>query len=193
MRGLDLVHHQHRNEGKHGADGGDVKRRGGVDDAKPVAKRAARGLGLQGGFVLQKQDVTGKGCGKRGLNVALFQPKIRAGQQDDGVFAGAIDVDDGVAGWSSERRNMRGFDTKAAQLLKNPAAVRPNRANMKRLGACPRGSDGLVRALPAKPSRQPKRREGFAGERQMRHLIDVIDVDRAEIENRHGAPCVSDQ
>ena len=82
---------------------------------------------------------------------------------------------------------MAAIDAQRRKPINHPAPVRPDCPDMAHLGARARGGHRLVCTLPAKPARIALRRKRFSGRGQMREPVEMVGVDRAQIEDGHGS------
>ena len=71
------------------------------------------------------------------------------------------------------------------QSITRPCAFGPNGTNMHNTRGTTGGSNGHIRALPPKTHRHISRCNGFPRRRNLPHLIEIIDIDRTKIINRH--------
>ena len=106
-------------------------------------------------------------------------------KQNDGIFAGSVHADVGMAGALIGRHDMARVHAIFHQTLCRPAPVGPDRPDVHDPRGGARGGHRHVRALAAQALADLRRRERFARASQMRHTIDVVRVDRAEVVDRH--------
>ena len=83
---------------------------------------------------------------------------------------------------------MRDIDAIFRQQVRQPSAFRTDRADMVRPRPGAGCGDGLVPALPAQAHGVVSGCQSFAGLRQARHAIDMVDIDRAKVPDRHCFP-----
>ena len=103
---------------------------------------------------------------------------IRTGTDDDAVFAGIIDGDEGTARWLTGFHDGPGVNAFAAQMLDVTGAsiIFAHAADERDIPASPCGSECLVRALPAKACEGGGGGESLARCRNVRNAQRVIHV-----------------
>ena len=76
---------------------------------------------------------------------------------------------------------MPGIHAVFQEPLHSPAAILPHCPDLRHACRGPGGGDGHVRALSAQTLVVSQRRQRFPGHRQMAQVVEIIDVDGAEV------------
>ena len=183
---LALVHGQDRHMLHHRAHRLDREGRGGIDDPCAGPPGNAGGIRLAVRLVLDQQCVTRPDPGQSGGDIGRLQRRVGARMDDDHVLGPGIQQDDRMARHLGvQLPDRRRTDAGMPQPFDHPVVAGPDRAQMMCHRPRPRRRDRLVRALAAKAKRMPGRCQGLARPGQAVQSVDVVDIDRAQIPDRH--------
>jgi len=155
-------------------------------DLHALRVAAVHDVGDEVDLVLQNRDVAGLEVREHLVDPALRELLVRAAVGDDAVLAVLVDLDDRVAARAFAGFHEVGVHALLAQLFSQESALLPDDADMVRPRARLRQRDGLVEPLAAAADREGFARLRLAGLDVVLHLIDVVDVDGADIDNFHG-------
>ena len=185
LLGLYLVHHQHVDVGQDRLNGPYIKGRGGIDHKQSLFPPNTGGIRLGRGFILQQQNIANLGKTQSGFGISAGQPAVGTGDNYDAVFGVRINANYRMARRFCQFHNIRSIDPKTTQSSAGPFTTCSNGASVKHLGASPRSSNRLIGALASQSCSIGFRSDRFPRRGQMRHFIEVVDIDRAEVKNRH--------
>ena len=138
------------------------------------------------GLVLQQCPVTILCCIKRRDGVRHIYGVVRPGPEQDLVLAIDRHRHNGMAGGGAAGLDSADIHACRPHLVADPSILGMRGADMHHRAAGAGQRDRLVRSLAAKHALIIQRCQRFARCRKMRHAIDKVDIDGAEIENRHA-------
>ena len=166
-----------------------VKGSSAIGQFQPTLPRRRNKIAAAIGLVLKKRPVTLASSIKRGARGIHINVVIGPGEQQDLVFAIGRYRHNRMAGGQRAVLDAGQFHPGAAHLGAKPFILWIGGADMAHVPAGTGQCDRLVGAFAAKGALVIKRCQRFARRREMRHQIDKVDVDRAEIEDSHsGSP-----
>ena len=162
-----------------------VERRGAVGKFQPAAaRRLDKGFGAVR-FVLQQRPVSGLRGIQHGHGAAHVDCCIRRRAEQDLVLAVDRYRDDGVAGGIVAVLDFADIDAGLAHFRADPAVFGACGTDMDDRRAGTRQRNRLVGALAAEGPPVIEAGQRFTRRRKMRHRVEQVDIDGAEIEDRH--------
>ena len=163
-----------------------VVHRGGVQghvDAQ--GGRAADHVSDQVGLVLQQEEVALPELHQDPLHRGLGQGAVAAREEEDGVLPFPVHLDDGVAVGQVGPAEKAAVHAAVDQTLAQELALAADEARVVDLRAGHGEGDGLVEALAAAADGIVRGGQGLPCPGQMVHVIDVVDIQGADVQDSH--------
>jgi hypothetical protein len=136
-------------------------------------------------LVLQQQGAIAVEGTRYALDFLLLDLLVCPGKEYDGVLPGIVDLNVGVPGRAVDYGHMIRVHTHRAEFVEQPGTVRAYLARVVNGGPCPAEGGRLIGAFTTGEVLKRRAGESFSGAGDVGHAVDVVDIERTEIEHFH--------
>ena len=136
-------------------------------------------------FVLEERHVSRHSLGQNRIDICIGEHLVRAAVYDNTILAFGVDFNNGMAAWCVQCAYLGSIDAGFLQDIREEGSAASDHAGMENLraGSCCR--NGLIQALAAGRYVIISCMDGLSGSYEFADVIDVVDIERAKINDFH--------